>query len=235
MKKFVSVFALAAFMACGAAKAQFVGTGAENNGNANEVDSLRTVVGTLSKQVDNANQAELDQKIWKDRAKYFNIGFVKQSLTSKDDYIKYKSEAGVNITWGKTYYLHKKPLWGMVKIGLDWSWMDFNYVKYSSVEEKFAYDDDFGDGNGFGNGWGYDDPFDNGWDMEEDEDYDLDFGCHQFEYGMQIGPSITVNPIHHLKVSTYFRFQPSASIMLLDDEVYYGFVPFFNFGAAVAW
>lgn len=101
MKKFVSVFALAAFMACGAAKAQFVGTGAENNGNANEVDSLRTVVGTLSKQVDNANQAELDQKIWKDRAKYFNIGFVKQSLTSKDDYIKYKSEAGVNITWGK--------------------------------------------------------------------------------------------------------------------------------------
>ena len=42
-------------------------------------------------------------------------------------------------------------------------------------------------------------------------------------------------PIHHLKVSTYFRFQPSASIMLLDDEVYYGFVPFFNFGAAVAW
>ena len=235
MKKFVSVFALAAFMACGAAKAQFVGTGAENNGNANEVDSLRTVVGTFSKQVDNANQAELDQKIWKDRAKYFNIGFVKQSLTSKDDYIKYKSEAGVNITWGKTYYLHKKPLWGMVKIGLDWSWMDFNYVKYSSVEEKFAYDDDFGDGNGFGNGWGYDDPFDNGWDMEEDEDYDLDFGCHQFEYGMQIGPSITVNPIHHLKVSTYFRFQPSASIMLLDDEVYYGFVPFFNFGAAVAW
>ena len=85
----------------------------------------------------------------KDRAKYFNIGFVKQSLTSKDDYIKYKSEAGVNITWGKTYYLHKKPLWGMVKIGLDWSWMDFNYVKYSSVEENFAYDDDFGDGNGF--------------------------------------------------------------------------------------
>ena len=102
------------------------------------------------------------------------------------------------------------------------------------MEEKFAYDDDFGDGNGFGNGWGYDDPFDNGWDMEEDEDYDLDFGCHQFEYGMQIGPSITVNPIHHLKVSTYFRFQPSASIMLLDDEVYYGFVPFFKFGAVVA-
>lgn len=25
------------------------------------------------------------------------------------------------------------------------------------------------------------------------------------------------------------------SIMLLDDEAYYGFVPFFNFGAAVAW
>ena len=65
MKKFVSVFALAAFMACGAAKAQFVGTGAENNGNANEVDSLRTVVGTLSKQVDNATRPSWTRRFGK--------------------------------------------------------------------------------------------------------------------------------------------------------------------------
>ena len=122
---------------------------------------------------------------------------------------------------GVTYYLHKKPLFGMVKIGLDWSWMDFNYVKYSKVEESYVDDG------------GYD-PFYDSY-MDGEEDLDLDFGCHQLEYGMQIGPSITVNPIDHLKISTYFRFQPSGSVMLLDDEVYYGFVPFFNFGAAVAW
>ena len=234
MRKFASMFALAAFMAFGIAKAQSVGVESENRRDTSETEMLRQEVSMLSQQVKDAKQADLSQKIWKDRAKYFNIGFVKQSLTSKDDYIKYKSDVGVNITWGKTYYLHKKPLWGMVKFGLDWTWMDFNYVKYSSVEEKYAYEDDFS-GYEFGNGSGYDDSFGSEWPEEGEEDFNLDFGCHQLEYAMQIGPSITVNPIHHLKVSTYFRFQPSASIMLLDDEVYYGFVPFFNFGAAVAW
>lgn len=234
MRKFASMFALAAFMACGIAKAQSVGAESENRRDTSETEMLRQEVSVLSQQVKDAKQVDLSQKIWKDRAKYFNIGFVKQSLTSKDDYIKYKSDVGVNITWGKTYYLHKKPLWGMVKFGLDWTWMDFNYVKYSSVEEKYAYEDDFS-GYEFGSGSGYDDSFGSEWPEEGEEDFNLDFGCHQLEYAMQIGPSITVNPIHHLKVSTYFRFQPSASIMLLDDEVYYGFVPFFNFGAAVAW
>lgn len=233
MKKFVGMFALAALMVCGNARAQFVGAETGKSGNVDEVDSLRTVVNTLSKQVDDANEADLDNKIWKERAKYFNIGYVKQSLTSKDDNIKYKSNMGVNLTWGKTYYLHKKPFWGMVKIGLDWSWVEFNYVKYSSVEDKYAYEGDFSGGD-IGYDYGYGDEFNDGYG-DGTEDLDLDFGCHQLEYGMQIGPSVTVNPIHHLKVSTYFRFQPSASIMLLDDEVYYGFVPFFNFGAAVAW
>lgn len=219
MKKFFGVFVLAAFVVCGGARAQFVG---EGNGSSDQVDSLKQVVETLSNQVQETEETDLNQKIWKNRAKYFNIGFVKQSLTSKDDDVKYKSSMGVNMTWGKTYYLHKKPLWNMVKIGLDWSWVDFNYVKYSSVEE--TYEDD-----GFGDWMDYGDYY------SGEEDFDLDFGCHQLEYGMQIGPSITVNPIKQLKVSTYFRFQPSMSIMLLDDEAYYGFVPFFNFGAAVAW
>ena len=217
MKKLVLVLAFSAFAFCGNVKGQIVQSGS----NAEEVDSLKQVVSTLSARIDEANEKDMDQKVWKDRAKYFNIGIVKQSLTSKDDLVKYKSNIGVNLTWGKTYYLHKKPLFGMVKIGLDWSWMDFNYVKYSRVEESYVDDG------------GYD-PFYDSY-MDGEEDLDLDFGCHQLEYGMQIGPSITVNHIDHLKISTYFRFQPSGSVMLLDDEVYYGFVPFFNFGAAVAW
>ncbi len=76
MKKFVSVFALAAFMACGAAKAQFVGTGAENNGNANEVDSLRTV-GDFVETSGQCQPGRVGPEDLKDRAKYFNIGFVK--------------------------------------------------------------------------------------------------------------------------------------------------------------
>lgn len=32
-----------------------------------------------------------------------------------------ENDFGVSISWGKTYYLHKKPLLGMLKFGLDWS------------------------------------------------------------------------------------------------------------------
>lgn len=213
----LTVFALSLAMV-GTADAQVADSTAIRT---NEMDSLKNVVEALSAKVEGTKQEDLQQKIWKGRAKYFNIGFVKQSLTSKDNELKYKSNMGVNFTWGKTYYLHKKPILNMIKIGLDWSWVDFNYVKYSSQEDAYEEED-------------YDNPGDYWGDYFSGED-DLDLGCQQLEYGMQLGPSITVNPIDHLKISTYFRFQPSGSVVLLDDEVYYGFVPFVNFGAAVSW
>ena len=217
MERILSAFALSFSIACGVANAQVADS---TDVNSSKVDSLTQVVESLSSQISDAENEDLQKAIWKDRAKYMNVGFVKQTLTSKDNDVKYKSSAGMNLTWGKTYYLHKKPILNMIKIGLDWSWMDFTYVKYSEVEEtyegEYANPDDY-------------------WDVDFSGEEELDLGCHQLEYGMQLGPSITVNPIHHLKVSTYFHFQPSGSVILLDDEVYYGFVPFFNFGAAVAW
>lgn len=42
------------------------------------------------------------------RSKYFNLGYVKQSLVFKDfGDEKLKNDFGVSISWGKTYYLHK--------------------------------------------------------------------------------------------------------------------------------
>ena len=70
-------------------------------------------------------------------------------------------------------------------------------------------------------------------------DYDTDElyseKAHQLEYGMQIGPSVTINPVHHLKVSAYFRVTPSYSMMYLNDEFYHHYATFCNTGFAVAW
>lgn len=227
MRKFVNVLAFAALAVCGTSKAQIVGYDEAPADRSNEVDSLREMVDVLSHQVNEMDKDALYKKIWKDRAKYFYIGYVKQSLESKDGDFKYNSKFGVSLNWGKTYYLHEKPFWDMVKIGLDWTWMDFNYVKYSSLENDYSEDGDYYDYDG---DYGYDGDYDG-----DGEEADLGFGCHQLEYGMQIGPSITVNPIDRLKVSTYFRFQPSASVMVLDDEVYWAFAPFVNFGMSVSW
>lgn len=104
-----------------------------SNNNAREMDSLQTVVNTLNSRIQSAEQAELDRAIWKNRSKYFNIGYVSQKLTDKTYGGELKSDFGASLSWGKTYYLHKKPLFGMMKFGLDWSWLDINYAK-SSLE-----------------------------------------------------------------------------------------------------
>ena len=93
----------------------------------------------------------------------------------------------------------------MIKFGIDWSWMDLNYAQYK-VE---AYD------------------------YDTDELYSEK--AHQLEYGMQIGPSVTINPVHHLKVSAYFRVTPSYSMMYLDDSFNSNFALFYSFGGSVAW
>jgi|GEM_PF-1477179 len=97
------------------------------------------------------------------------------------------------------------PLAGMIKFGIDWSWMDLNYAQYKL--ETYDYDTD---------------------ELYSEK-------AHQLEYGMQIGPSVTINPVHHLKVSAYFRVTPSYSMMYLNDEFYHHYATFCNTGFAVAW
>ena len=180
---------------------------------ATETDSLQRVVDDLSQQLRHQKNEELDRKIWKNRSKYFNLGYVKQSLVFKDfGDEKLKNDFGVSISWGKTYYLHKKPLLGMLKFGLDWSWVDLNYSKYTISESEEPGSGSVGD------------------IMDET----IDIGNHQLEYGMQVGPSITINPVHELKISLYFRLTPSYSMMYLDDSFNSNFALFYSFGGSVA-
>ena len=79
----------------------------------------------------------------------------------------------------------------MLKFGLDWSWVDLNYSKYTISESEEPGSGSVGD------------------IMDET----IDIGNHQLEYGMQVGPSITINPVHELKISLYFRLTPSYSMM----------------------
>ena len=84
------------------------------------LDSLQQVVDRLTTNVATLEKENLNQAIWKDRAKYFNIGYVKQTLTDKTFGGDITSDFGVSLSYGKTYYLHKKPIAGMIKFGLDW-------------------------------------------------------------------------------------------------------------------
>lgn len=167
----------------------------------------------MSARMDDVELDSNNQTIWKDRAKYFNIGYVKQKMSPDIEGLdalgldaEIKSKFGISLSWGKTYYLHKKPLARMIKIGLDWSWLDINYANYSPESSA----GEFG---------------------QEESGSTM----HQAEIGMSFGPSVTVNPIHQLKVSGYFRFTPSYSGLYADESFYHHYATFFNTGFSVAW
>lgn len=186
--------------------------------------AISTVMGVGSLFAQNEDLLSLEKMenrmIWKDRAKYFNIGFVKQDVSAIADDFEIdlmKSDWGVSLSSGKTFYLHKQPIGGMVKFGLDWTWFDLNVAGHSYYD-YFAGD-------------GYEDSFD-GYYSEEDAEK-----VYQAEIGMQVGPSITINPVHHLKISAYFRVTPSYSAFYMPDyeEGYGGYMTVCNVGGAIAW
>ena len=188
-------------------------------------DSLLQVVNELSDRVQKTEDAARNERIWKKRAKYFNIGYItNQTLTDKvDAEAEWKSDFGVSLTFGKTYYLHKKPLLNMIKFGIDATWFELSYAKYSEPDV-------------FAEGGSYTPPYNDyssGYEDYYEEDFDL--GIHQIDASMHVGPSVTVNPVGDLKVAAYFHYVPTYSMVVIDDSFGHGYVSNFAFGASVAY
>ena len=218
------------------------------------IDSLQQVIET-QRQVMEEHQARLDaiekskgtqtengklDQIWKQR-KHFTIGIGSQNLTNKDKNSssdKQKSTTALSMQMGKTFDLHKKPLANMVKIGLDWDYIDFHYAKYESTG---AHND--------ASGWKWhdEDDYDYGYGDDIDDVLGLtNLGYHQIDYGTAIGPKVQVTPFYnigkgfeHIKVYTHFHVIPSFSGLLFseNDETNfgYGYVTNFSWGIGISW
>lgn len=181
-------------------------------------DSLEKAVQKLEERMNDSQEEQRLNKIWR-RTKYRNIAFVKQSLQEQDGTgEKWHSDYAFALTMGRTYYLHRKPILNMIKFGIDWTYLDINYANYGKIKNYDFDNNDY--------------PLESYPDEQED---DINIGRHQFEYAMQVGPSVTVNPIDHLKVNAYFRYAPSFSGILIDDEFSCNYASFFVTGAAISY
>ena len=199
-----------------------------------QIDSLRQAVAMLQSQLDTQQQAldeveqdALNKKIWNDRAKYFNIYYVNQSISQEDIDGTWKNDFGVAMAMGKTFYLHKKPILGMIKFGIDWSYFDLNFAKYT---------DNWGFFNGEGE-YGYDNYYyDYGYGYTDDSYYGLEpEDIYQAEIGTAIGVSVTVNPYDHIKAAGYFRVVPSYSMLYAAEDFSGSYGTFFLAGGSVAY
>ena len=172
------------------------------------------------------------------RRKYMNFSYSTQTLENVDTELKWKSQFGVALSKGTTYYLHKEPIAGMIKFGIDWTQIDINYAKLKP-EYSISIDGD----NDASSGFDYEDilgDVESGIENEADAIINKNFGQHQFEACMHVGPSITINPVDVLNVNAYFRYAPTCSAILYkdtygDNQLSFAFANFFVTGGAVSW
>lgn len=226
-----------------------------------ELDSLSYLVETMNKH---GNSLALEAKrkaSWK-RKSFFRISYTKSTMepssgvgpdfvaddgqlmldgTNKgNDLYKFKNEYGVSIMNGKNISLHKKPIVNMVQIALDYTWIDLNYNNYKGFYEK--------------NGKMYNS---SQYFVSTDEDgrnkklkytpWGLD--KHEINYGMSLGPSITVAPFglldtnaRNLHIQGYFHVGYSFSLNMFktDDKLdtagdIDGFLGMWGHGLNTSW
>ena len=200
-------------------------------------DSLQALSSELAKIKSKVNKVENDtrlEKIWK-RKKYMKIGYATPSIERTDgEEMEWETDFAISLQSGKTAYLHAKPLWGMVKFGIDYGFSDISYAKLK-LKDKGLTGSYGSTGTGGSNADGFDEIV-----SEEPNGSILDvaginLGMHKFEYGLHVGPSISVNPWNHLIVSAYFHAMPTASGLVQNDTFSYGFGCATSAGVSIAY
>lgn len=209
-----------------------------------KLDSLQNSVAVLQKKEDDRSKTEYDNAVWKRKA-HLMIGFSTQKMTDADnaDDMQYKSKMGFVLDWGKTFYLHKKPIANLMKVGIDWSWIDLSFAKYKSgTGIHFNANTSTGDYSDYIDGSGsYDSYYD-----DADMDIDADLGVYSLSAGMSVGPSFTFSPFYntgkglqHILAQTYFHVTPSYTGMILstdgETELKSGYTTFFNWGINLSY
>ena len=235
MKKINLLAALLLALTASTAQAQ---TDSTSTALQDKLNSLQQSVTRLQEKEDNRSQTEYDNAVWK-RKKHISIGYSTQDMKDADNALgmKYNSQIAITFDFGKTFYLHKKPIANLMMIGLDWSWINLSFAKYKSGSgiHLNSLTGDYSDYDDDDYGYDYDDLID-----------DIDLGVYSMSAGMSVGPSLTFTPFYntgkglqHLLAQTYFHVTPSyTGIIMSEDgesEFCHGYTTYFNWGINVSY
>lgn len=185
------------------------------------IDSLNNELSLLKSQISALDNEAKYEKIWK-RRRYWRFGLANPNIERTDgESMTWKTDLSVFVQQGKTAYFHKKPIAGMIKIGLDYGFFEVGYskLKLKSVGATV--------GSSSSNGAAADDGFT---EIESNDPVvslssliGVDLGMHKIDYSMHIGPRISVNPWNSIIVSAYCHVKPTASGIIENEKVSYGF------------
>ena len=159
--------------------------------------------------------------VWS-RKDYINVGYNSSTLSPKEDIPlgidgssivpNYSSNWGVSFQAGKSSRLHKRPIANMLQFYFDFTYVDLNVNYY---KQDGAAGDDGGklyDTSRLTNDANFYIP----WKLEK----------YEFNYGMSIGPSVTVAPfttcnskgLHYIKFNIFYHLGYHASIINMRSD-----------------
>lgn len=118
---------------------------------------------------------------------------------------EHKNKLGLGLQWGRTFNFHSKPLADILFLGLDFTWLDFNFNKYNEDPVPAKYSD--------GNSEEHCMP----WHKEKTT----------FDYGMSLGPSVTLYPLvgvkkkgtDNIRMQLYFHVGYGLEAAIIKDGV----------------
>lgn len=163
------------------------------------------------------------EKVWGYRG-YLNIGYNSSHLTPKTQIItgvpndvlvsEMQSDWGISLKYGRNYRLHKRAISDVLQFNLDFSFIDLTVNHYKAEGERDLYDSRFMFPDSRG-----DSVYIIPWNLEK----------YEFNYGISIGPSLTVAPFtflnnrnfHFIKLNLYYHIGYQASLLLIkgDDDM----------------
>lgn len=203
-----------------------------------ETDSLQVLSEKLSQLEERFASNEREQQykeVWK-RKKYWKFGMENPHMKRTDgESMTWKTDMAFFVQQGKTAYLHSKPIAGMLKFGIDYGFMDLSYAKLKLKTIEVDNKDTRAGAYLASNSGGFDDIVSDDPDGSIMSMMGFNLGMHKIEYGLHVGPSISVNPWNHLIVSAYFHVRPTMSGILENENLSYGFGCAMSAGFSVSY
>lgn len=215
-------FIIAASMACACtAQAQDINSipNLDLEEDSTGVASVSDIVKMQQEVLSNKQAGKHFQNVWKRRS-FFNMSWTESKMKCKENAenlkgLEFKSDWGVTLQSGTNYRLHKKPIAKMINIALDYSWLNLNVNHIKVADHK--------DGEFLYNSTDRNVVPVPGESGKTDEYYVYPWKLEKYEanYGMTLGPSITIAPfvplgvkqLDYLKIQAYYHIGYSASFL----------------------
>ena len=223
MKPLFLIFASLAYPAL-TATAQYIDPEAEDADSVSVEQAVPEPEPSATEEPKPALNSDQLQKRW-NRKKCWNIGYSVPTLERRDGtFMDWEADYAVSVKNVRSLYFHKKPLGGMVKIGLDYSLLDFTYSK---LQLKHIESAEVGDNTSIPSDPSVSDGFD---EIVSDDPsgsilsaVGFNIGMHKIDETLSVGPRIAINPVDHLMIGAYFHGGFTMSGIYENENFSYGF------------